>query len=177
MKRKTIEPFGYYAAVMARMQSDGLLLGSTDSQGKANIMTIGWGTLGAIWGLPIWVVLVRPSRYTYECIEHSGGFTVNVPTVAMAEACALCGSQSGRDVDKFAATGLTAEPAGEVTAPIVAQCPIVYTCRVVHRNDVLPPKLAEEIVRGSYPSGDFHRVYFGQVLTAEAAENAEALLG
>jgi len=57
----------------------GLLLASTDAKGNPNAMTIGWGTIGIIWAKPIFVVLVRPSRYTYDLIEITNDFTVNVP--------------------------------------------------------------------------------------------------
>ena len=177
MKRKTIEPTEHFAAVMKIMTSRGLLIGAYDAARKPNLMTIGWGTIGAIWGKPVWVVLVRPSRYTYHCIEKQGCFTVNVPTEAMAEACALCGSRSGRDTDKFAACGLTVEKAETVDAPAVAECPIVYECRVVHSNDVLSPRLAEEIRAGAYKGGDFHRIYWGEILAVRAAQGAAKLVG
>ena len=74
----------HFDLVMHALGTRGLLLGSYDVRGKANFMTIGWGTLGIIWGLPIWVVLVRRSRYTFGCIEHSRCFSVNVPVRGMA---------------------------------------------------------------------------------------------
>ena len=48
--------------------SGGSLLVSLDDKGKPNVMTIGWATLGIVWGRPICTVLVRPSRYTYGCM-------------------------------------------------------------------------------------------------------------
>ena len=176
MNRTPMEMFDHYAAVTRRLGSDGLLLGGYARDGNANIMTIGWGQLGIIWGMPIWTVLVRPSRYTYDCIEHSGAFSVNVPTATMAGACSVCGTLSGRDIDKFAETALTAAKAGSVDAPIVAECPIVYECQVVHHNDVIPKHLVQSIVDDYYPEGDFHRVYFGKVIAAEAAADAAGLL-
>lgn len=146
----------------------GLLLAAQDAQGKPNAMTIGWGSPGIVWGKPIFVVYVRPSRYTYQLIEQTGAFTVNVPPARLAEAVAFCGSVSGRDHDKFAEMNLTAEPARRVPAPLVAECPIQFECRVVHRNDVLPEALTEEIRTGAYPAGDFHRCYFGEILACYA---------
>jgi len=177
MAKQRIEFTKYHELVMKALTSRGLLLGSYDAAGKANVMTIGWGAPGAIWGVPLWIVLVRPSRYTYRCIEHTGCFTVNVPTEAMSMACATCGSVSGRDVDKFAECGLTAEKGSTVLAPVVAQCPVVFECQVVHSNDVLPAKLADEIMSGAYIDGDFHRVYYGKILAALAEPDASELLG
>jgi flavin reductase (DIM6/NTAB) family NADH-FMN oxidoreductase RutF len=172
MAMETIELTRHYGAVVRALTSRGLLLGSYDAAGRANMMTIGWGSLGSVWGIPVWIVLVRPSRYTYTCIEHSGCFTVNVPTESMGMVCAIAGSRSGRDTDKFAECDVKAEKAGTVLAPVVSGCPIVYECQVVHSNDVLPAKLADEILTGAYVDGDFHRVYFGKVLAARAEPDA-----
>ena len=176
MSKQAVSHTDHFAAVVRIMGARGLLLGSYDAADKANLMTIGWGTLGVAWGKPIWAIMVRPSRYTYKNIERSGCFTVNVPTEAMAEACALCGSTSGRDTDKFAACGLAADRAGAVEAPIVAESPLVYECRVVHTNDVLSPRLAEEIRKTAYAGGDFHRIFWGEILAARAERDAARLL-
>jgi flavin reductase (DIM6/NTAB) family NADH-FMN oxidoreductase RutF len=177
MKRERMQYTGHFDEVMATMTSRGLLLGSYDSQKNANLMTIGWGTLGSVWGVPAWMVFVRPSRYTFNGIEHSGCFTINVPTEEWSLACAVCGSQSGRDVDKFEETGFTPGRASSVLAPVAEECPIIYECRVIHASDVLPNKLSDEILSGSYRDGDFHRAYVGKILRAEAAPNASELLG
>ena len=66
--------------------------------------------------------------------------------------------------------------AGTVLAPTIGQCPIVYECSVVHSHDVAPAQLADEIRRGAYVSGDYHRVYYGQILAALAEPNAAELL-
>ncbi len=176
MDRHTVRYTRYYPEVMEAMTSAGLLLGSYDAAGKPNLMTIGWGAVGSLWSVPVWQVLVRPTRYTYRCIEHTGCFSVNVPTGDMGMTVATCGSTSGRDADKFAECGLTAEKAGSVLAPTVAECPIVYECQVVHSTDVLPEKLTDEILGGHYMDGDFHRIYFGKILAAHAAADADALL-
>jgi len=166
----------HFDAVMKVLTTRGLLVGAYGPDGKPNLMTIGWGALGSIWGKPLWVVLVRPSRHTYGCIEKHGAFTVNVPAALMADVCSLCGSKSGRDLDKFAACGLTAERAGTVDAPAAAECPIVYECRVVASADIAPERLDPAIVSGAYPRGDFHRVYWGEILAVRAVPNAAALL-
>ena len=55
-----------------------VLLVSCGKEGVPNVMAIGWGTMGIIWRRPIFMVLVRPSRYTYKLIEETGEFTVNI---------------------------------------------------------------------------------------------------
>lgn len=176
MTRENVHYAHCFDLVTDALAGDGLLLGSYDADDKPNIMTIGWATLGHIWGLPLALVMVRPSRYTYDCIERTDAFTVNVPTAAMARACAVCGSKSGRDTDKFAECGLTPERAATVNAPVVVECPIVYECAVVHTNDVIPERLAETINAECYPQGDYHRIYFGKILAVRAEPGAADLL-
>jgi flavin reductase (DIM6/NTAB) family NADH-FMN oxidoreductase RutF len=176
MKREKIDFTEHFEVVMGAMQARGLLLGAYDATGRANAMAIGWGSLGSIWGMPIWIVLVRPSRYTYQCIEHTGCFSVNVAGAELESAVMLCGTKSGRDGDKLAEARLAAEKGTSVLAPTIAECPIVYECQVMHRNDVLPDELVRELQEGPYASGDYHRVYFGRILSAAAAKNAGELL-
>jgi flavin reductase (DIM6/NTAB) family NADH-FMN oxidoreductase RutF len=84
----------------------------------------------------------------------------------------MAGSASGRDVEKFAHASLTAEASERVLAPLVEECPLVYECQVVHSADVLPGKLADEILASNYRDGDYHRIYYGKILATLAAEDA-----
>ena len=154
----------------------GLLLASADAQGNPNAMTIGWGTVGIIWRKPIFVVLVRPSRYTYDLIEITGDFTVNVPTPELKDEVLYFGTVSGRDHEKFKAKGLTATPGKKVKSPIIEECAIHYECRVVHTNDVISDELTEEILNSAYRQRDFHRIYFGEILAVHADADAKKKL-
>jgi flavin reductase (DIM6/NTAB) family NADH-FMN oxidoreductase RutF len=147
---------------LEKLAHGGVLLASTRGDGRSNAMTIGWGTVGVIWGLPVWVVMVRPSRYTYSFIEESGVFTVNVPSPEMKGLVTLCGTQSGRDVDKLAQ--VETSMGQEVACVRLDASPMVYECKVVHYNDVLPETLLPEITSRAYPKGDFHRMYYGQIM-------------
>ena len=154
----------YVKPMFELMSTTGILLVSNNPQGRPNPMTIGWGTVGVVWGRPMFVALVRPSRYTYECLEHSGDFTINVQPKDRKDWVDLCGSVSGRDRDKLAELGLTAVPAKHVSTPIIKECRIHYECRVVHHNDIILGNLEEDIISEYYPERDHHRVYYGQIL-------------
>ncbi|MGD9495967.1 MAG: flavin reductase family protein [Armatimonadota bacterium] len=150
------------------LHASGLLLVSLDAGGRPNAMTIGWAMLGVVWRRPICAVFVRPSRYTYECLEATGDFTVNVPPSELAEEVLFCGTHSGRDHDKFAECGFTAEPGRAARSPGIAQCPITYECTVVQKNDVTPEHFIPQIIATLYARGDFHRVYYGEILATWA---------
>ena len=176
MSKHAIKLFDLWPETIDALTREGLLLCSVGADGMPNVMTIGWMLGGAVWSKPILTVFVRPSRHSYTRLEGMGEFTVNVLPPERAEAMQYCGAVSGRDADKFARTGLTASPARMVKAPIVGEGLVHYECRVVHRNDVIPERVAPDIIAAAYPHGDFHRVYFGEVLTAYADTDARARL-
>lgn len=164
MNRQPV-PFTYlFDQTMHRLGGEGLLLAATRPDGETNVMTIGWGTIGVIWGRPIWTVLVRPSRYTYQFIEASGEFTVNVPSLAMTDFVRFCGSTSGRDHNKLARFEISVTPGHQVGAATVDGCPLVYECRVMHKNDIFPAALDPTIRSEYYPQDDLHRIYYGEIL-------------
>ena len=172
MNRQPV-PYTYlFAETMHQLDGEGLLLAATKPDGQTNVMTIGWGTIGVIWGRPIFTVLVRSSRYTYQFIEASGEFTVNVPPPAMTDFVRFCGSKSGRDHDKLGRFEIRVTPGQRVRAATLDDCPLVYECRVVHKNDILPGTLDPGIRSSYYPQDDLHRVYYGEILGLFAAKAA-----
>ncbi|MEA3408670.1 MAG: flavin reductase family protein [Chloroflexota bacterium] len=163
MERKAVGYDYKLNETLALLADPGLLLASTKRSGESNVMTIGWGTVGIVWSKPVFIVLVRPSRYTYEFIEDSGVFTVNVPTEDLRGWVTICGTWSGRDIDKFSAYEMSTSPAKTVETVTIDACPLVYECEVVHYHDLVPAHLAPEIEVGSYGGSDYHRVYYGEI--------------
>ncbi len=96
---------------------------------KPNLLTVAWAG-NVCSDPPLLSISVRPERYSYAIIEATGEFVVNVPSLREARAVDWCGVVSGREADKFAATGLTPAPALQVLAPIVRECPLNIECRV-----------------------------------------------
>jgi len=86
------------------------------------------------------------------------------------------GTVSGHDQNKFKQKELTTTPGKKVKSPIVEECVIHYECKVVHKNDVIPDELAEEIRNSAYRQGDFHRIYFGEILSVYADADAKERL-
>jgi len=148
----------------------GALLVAHDSEGRPNPMTIGWGQVGIVWSVPVFTVLVRKSRYTHECVNACAAFTVNVPRPGeLKEALALCGTRSGRDLDKAAAAGLTMVPATAVDGSVIDGCAIQYECEIVARTQQERGQFsAHEILTTYYKAGDHHLVVFGRIVAARA---------
>ena len=111
-----------------------VMVSLADKNGKSNIITIAWA--GTVCTNPPMVsISVRPERYSYPILKETGEFVINLTTKELAFATDYCGVKSGRDVDKFKETGLTAIPGKEVKAPLIAESPVNIECRV---REVLP---------------------------------------
>ena len=103
---------------------------SSGDLNKPNVMTAAW--TGIICSEPvITYVSIRKSRYSHELISKNKEFVINVPTWKIANAVDTVGVKSGRDLDKFALTGLTAEKCSKIGAPQVKECPVSIECKVL----------------------------------------------
>ena len=136
---------------------------------KVNTMTIGWGTLGYMWNRPVMMVPVRYSRYTHNLIHEAQSFTVCVPiNKDLKKALALCGTKSGRDMDKISASGLTlsAPQSSEIETPVIAECELHIECKIVYKQAMTLELLDEQIISKHYSSGDEHVLYYGEIVAA-----------
>lgn len=86
---------------------DQWMLITAGTKEECNTMTASWGGLGVLWGKPVATVYIRPQRYTLEFVEREDTFTLCFFGEAYRKALALCGSKSGRDVDKVKECGFT----------------------------------------------------------------------
>ena len=127
-----------------------------------NIITIAW--TGIICSNPpMTYISVRPSRFSYDIIRSSGEFTINLVNRDLTFAADFCGVRSGRDVDKFAAQGLTPSAGVHVGCPSIAESPVSIECRVVK---VLEPGEFAAAARGSDES-DSHEAGSHDMFLAE----------
>ena len=164
MSKKIADYRDHMEETMKALDEDRVLLVTQGKSGPPNVMAIGWGMIGIVWRRPIFTVLVRPSRYTYPRMEEGMDFTVNIVPSEMKEVVQFCGTVSGRDHDKFKEKGMTALPSTKVTSPLIKEAILHFECRVVGKIDLVPGEIEKIIVKQLYPKGDFHRVYFGEIV-------------
>ena len=107
------------------------VVGSYDVNGKANVMTAAWAGI-CCSKPPCVAVSLRKATYSYGNIMARKAFTVSIPNEKQLAETDYFGIASGRDVDKFAATGLTPVKSDLVDAPYVAEFPLILECRVIH---------------------------------------------
>lgn len=136
---------------------------------RCNTMTIGWCQMGKLWGLDVCTVYVRPERYTDSFMEDCGYFTVSVLPADRKKTMAVCGTRSGRDLDKIRECGLTVRT-GEGGAPFFEEAEQVLVCRKLYVQDMDPAAVCpagEETILPHYgEKGGWHRIYTGQIVEA-----------
>jgi flavin reductase (DIM6/NTAB) family NADH-FMN oxidoreductase RutF len=110
-------------------------VGSYDTNGKPNVMTIAWG--GICCSKPPCVTIsLRKATYTYGNIIERQAYTLNVPSERFVREADYFGIASGRDADKFMETGLTPVKSEFVDAPYIDEFPMVLECKVIHHYEI-----------------------------------------
>ena len=107
------------------------VVGTYDDEGHPNGAMVAWG--GICCSRPPCVAIsMRKANFTHRSLLARRAFTVNVPSVEQAREADFFGMVSGREVDKFAATGLTAVRSSLVDAPYIAEFALILECRLAH---------------------------------------------
>ena len=130
------------------------VVGTYDKEGKPNVMTAAWG--GVCCSRPPCIyVSLRKATYSYGNIMERKAFTINIPGVEDVAKVDFIGTASGRDVDKFAVTGLTPVRSELVDAPYVAEFPLVLECNVIHSLEI-----------------GLHTQFIGEIMDVKVEESA-----
>ncbi|MBE6947038.1 MAG: flavin reductase family protein [Ruminococcaceae bacterium] len=171
--KKMIDAFDY-AGEFSKKMKPGILI-TTKSGEKVNSMVIGWGTIGIEWGRPMFVAYVRESRFTRELLDANGEFTINCPLDKInPEIISVCGTKSGRDMDKIKELGLHLEEPLEISVPGIREFPLTLECKVVFKNPQPTQNIPQEILDRYYPEKDgvrdFHYAYYGEIVSAYIIE-------
>ena len=106
-----------------------VVLVTTAHKGRANIMTLSWLTMME-FEPPLVGMVMSDRNYSFAALKATKQCVINIPTVELAAKVVDVGNSSGRRVDKFAAFGLTPQPARHVEPPLIAECYANLECRV-----------------------------------------------
>lgn len=107
-----------------------IVLVSSAWKKQTNIMTMGWHMVMEFAPSRIGC-FITAANHSYEMIRRSRECVINIPTFALIDQIVGIGNTSGADIDKFAHFKLTAAPAEQVGAPLIAECYANFECRVV----------------------------------------------
>ena len=98
-------------------------------------------------------ISVGKTRHSHKLIAESREFVLALPGEDLAEAVRVCGSSTGRSVDKFKETGLRRVPAKKVAPPLIGECIANNECKVIATLD----------------TGD-HTIFVGEVVAAYVSD-------
>ena len=136
---------------------------SSGTKKNANTMTIGWGGVGVIWGKNVAYLFVRESRYTKELMDAGDFFSVAFLNEEYRDALKYCGEHSGREGDKFQASGLTLATKHSIPYPDEAN--LVLLCQKMAAVPLTEDTfLMPEIKKKWYQDNDYHTMYIGEII-------------
>ena len=164
---KKVNEFEIVPAVMKQLPGGAFL--TVAAKRQKNVMTIGWALVGILWRKTVMMVAVRNSRHTFGLIEAAESFTVSVPTTSMQQALEVCGTMSGRAVDKFLEGRLATRTAKKVPSPVLDLPGYHYECRRLYKS-ALDPQMMDKQLEDLYPKKDYHTLYFGEIVACYQTE-------
>ena len=146
------------------------MLVTAGDESSFNTMTASWGGMGYLWNKPVAFIFVRPERYTYEFIEKSDYFTLSF-LGKLRKVYNICGSKSGRDIDKLQATGLNPieTKLGNV---LYKEARLSMECKKLYTDVLRAENFIGEVADRFYgeKEGGFHRLYIGEILNTWVTE-------
>lgn len=165
-----------YAANILEALPKGILLTTSYGQ-RVNTMTIGWGTLGIEWGLPVFITYVRSSRLTYDFLLKNPQFTINTPVGSFdRRILAIAGTKSGREIDKISALDLHLETPEKISVPGIRELPLTLECSVIYAQAQEPAAIPQILRERFYPedatdlskplNNVYHTAFYGQIVAS-----------
>lgn len=133
------------------------LIVSTSEDGTPNVMTAGW-VMRTSGQPPLLAVSVAFKRYTHGLINRQKEFVVAFPSAGMGEIVKLCGSSSGREVNKIERYLIKTVPAAQISCPLIEDAVANFECKLHSQLD----------------TGD-HTIFVGQVVAIHCQEGKKVL--
>ena len=138
---------------------------------KYNTMTASWGGVGVLWNKPVSYIVVRPQRYTKEFIDAEDSYSLSFFDDSWRSMLNVCGTKSGRDIDKAAETGIT--PVFTEAAPYFEEAKLVLICKKHFMQPMQEASfLSPELLAQYYPEKDLHILYIGEIETVLIRDDA-----
>ena len=141
------------------------MLVTAGTQEKFNMMTASWGGTGILWGKPVAFIFIRPERYTYEFIEEGDKLTLSFLGEEHKDVHKICGSKSGRDMDKVAASGLKPYVMEDGTISY-EQARLVLVCKKLYADMIQEDKFVDKLLINRWYGeghGNLHKMYILEI--------------
>ncbi len=158
---KEIKPYELLENPFKLINDDWLLITAKKGD-RVNMMTASWGQVGIMWNKPVANIFIRESRFTKSFIDESDSFTLCVLPEKYREQYKICGTKSGRDIDKIKETGLTVEYDNGL--PYFKESRLVIECKKLYAQKMSEDCFVDKnIFEKNYPTKDIHTQYIAEI--------------
>ena len=150
------------------------MLVTAGTKDKFNTMTANWGGAGFLWNRPVAFIFIRPERYTFDFIEQNDYLTLSFLGEEHKEVHKICGSKSGRDMDKVKATGLSPlfTENGSIT---FEQARLTFECKKLYADLIKPGNFIDKSITDRWygeSHGGFHKMYVVEIVNPNLSAHA-----
>ncbi len=158
-----IDPREIDGNVFQRIGDQWMLITAGNEDG-CNTMTASWGGMGVLWNEPVVTAYVRPQRYTKDFMDREKTFSLSFYPEEYRKELTLCGTKSGRDIDKVKECGFAVAYSQNGT-PYFEQAELVLICEKLYVDELKQEKFLDTAVAEKcYPNRDWHTFYIGKVV-------------
>ena len=164
---KAIDPLEISDNFIEIIGKEWMLVAAGD-ENKSNMMTASWGGVGVLWGKPVVFAFIRPERYTRELIDARNAFTISFMGEQYKGVHKICGSLSGRDVDKVKETGLSLAFT-ENGNPYFKESRLTLECELLYVSKIEEQHFKNPELFGRWyneKAGNPHIVYIAEIVWA-----------
>lgn len=155
---KEINPKEIPDNLIKAISDEWMLISAGDKNGY-NMMTASWGFAGEMWGRDSVIAMIRPQRYTMKFVEENDYFTLSFYG-DRKDIHKVCGSQSGRDVNKTERTGLT--PVFSDDTVYFEEARLVLICKKQYLDTLKEECFVDDEPLKWYDN-DFHNMIIGKI--------------
>ena len=142
------------------------MLVTAGTKDEFNTMTANWGGMGYLWNRPVAFIFIRPERYTFNFIEQNDYLTLSFLGEEHKEVHKICGTRSGRDMDKVKATGLLPLPTPNESTTF-DQARLTFECKKLYADLIKPENFIDPSITDRWydkAHGGFHKMYVMEIV-------------
>lgn len=138
------------------------MLVTAGNKNAFNTMTASWGGLGVLWNKKVSFCFIRPQRFTFEFIEKNDYYSLSFYDSVYKDSLRICGTTSGREVNKVEKAGLN--PCFKENVPYFEEAKLVFICKKIYTQFIEPKYMIEPKLDLNYKEKDYHKMYVGEII-------------
>lgn len=138
------------------------MLITAEADGNVNTMTAAWGGFGVMWNKNVVYIVIRPSRFTKDFVDHAENFSLTFFKPTQRNILNYLGTVSGRDENKIQQSGL--QLLHDEGIPYFKEAYMAILCKKLYAQVYQPECFVDQtLIEKLYPLNDFHTLYIAEI--------------